>query len=92
MAFIRWKGPYAYLVHNERVEGPDGVSRVRQRVLFYLGREPVVGDDVVAAVTERFPELDIDWAGLRGDAAPRLDGAVREEKSSADVDEWHDWG
>lgn len=91
MAFVRWKGPYAYIVHNERVEGPDGSSRVRQRVLYYLGREATVDDDVVAAVRERFPALEIDWDALKGEAAPGLNGAAAEAPPPADRDEWRDW-
>jgi len=61
MAFIRYKGPYAYLVHNERVG--DG-AQIKQRVLFYFGREVAITEAVIAEVTARFPDVEVDWGAL----------------------------
>jgi hypothetical protein len=68
MAFIRYKGPYAYLVVNERVR-KGGRSRVRQKVLYYLGRDPEITDEIVAEVERRYPEVEIDWDSLGGELA-----------------------
>jgi hypothetical protein len=101
VAFIRFKGPYAYLVENERRKA-GGKSYVRQRVLYYLGREPSIDDDVVADVESRFPELSVDWRALReelargrspGERPPRRKrvrkpAAAKKKKRE---DEWLDW-
>lgn len=99
MAFIRFKGPYAYLVENERRKVGDK-SYVRQRVLFYLGREPTIDDDVVAEVERRFPEIEIDWRALREEGAAARPGgrtprrrpkeSERRKREKRD-DEWLDW-
>lgn len=68
MAFIRFKGPYAYLVMNERVR-EGGRSRVRQKVLYYLGRDPEITEEVVAEVERRHPDVEIDWDALTGELA-----------------------
>jgi hypothetical protein len=68
VAFIRYKGSYAYLVENERVR-VEGESRVRQRVLYYLGRTPEITDDVVAEVERRFPDATVNWDALRAELA-----------------------
>jgi hypothetical protein len=68
MAFIRYKGPYAYLVVNERVR-EGGRSRVRQKVLYYLGRDPEITDEIVAEVERRHPEVEIDWDSLGDEIA-----------------------
>ena len=101
MAFIRFKGPYAYLVENERRDA-GGRSCVRQRVLYYLGREPAIDNDVIAEVERRFPEVDVDWralkvelrAGRPGTGRRRAGGAAarpakRERKKRED--EWLEW-
>lgn len=63
MAFIRFKGPYAYLVENCRTKGEK--KQVRQRVLFYFGKEVIIDERVVAEVTRRFPDARVDWDALR---------------------------
>jgi hypothetical protein len=68
VAFIRYKGPYAYLVENERLR-VEGESRVRQRVLCYLGREPEITADIIAEVERRFPDATVDWDALRAELA-----------------------
>lgn len=98
MAFIRFKGPYAYLVENER-RNVGGESRVRQRVLYYLGREPAIDDDVIAEVERRFPDAEVDWEAVRaqlaGGAAPAP--ATPKRKKAAKParpekrDEWLEW-
>jgi hypothetical protein len=99
VAFIRFKGPYAYLVENERRKVGDK-SYVRQRVLYYLGREPTIDDDVVADVERRFPGIEIDWRTLRGEvAAARPSAGTRRSrpkererrKREEREDEWLDW-
>jgi hypothetical protein len=98
LAFIRFKGPYAYLVENERRD-VAGRSRVRQRVLCYLGREPAINDELVAEVERRFPDAAVDWEAVRaqlaagGAAAP---GRARRPKAAkppppASRDEWVEW-
>ncbi len=100
MAFIRFKGPYAYLVENERRK-VGGKSHVRQRVLCYLGREPTIDDAVVAEVERRFPGAAVDWRALKEELAggvsresrpvrrrrPRTGKRKREERR----DEWSSW-
>lgn len=100
MAFVRFKGPYAYLVENERRKVGDK-SYVRQRVLCYLGREPTIDDDVVAEVERRFPEIEIDWQTLRteldaarpaGEGKPRKKPKERERRKREErEDEWLEW-
>jgi len=100
LAFIRFKGPYAYLVENERRD-VGGESRVRQRVLYYLGREPAIDDDVVAEVERRFPETAVDWDALReqlaaGGAAPPEPPARKRKRPAKPArrekrDEWLEW-
>ncbi len=64
MAYIRYKGPYAYLVYTERFgEG----SKVRQKVLYYFGREVAITDEVIAEVEAKFPDIEVDWGGLSAD-------------------------
>ena len=101
MAFIRFKGPYAYLVENERRK-VGGRSYVRQRVLYYLGREPAIDDAVIAEVERRFPGAAVDWRALREELAggrvsserkpvrrrpPRPEKRKRKERG----DEWLEW-
>jgi hypothetical protein len=101
VAFIRFKGPYAYLVENERRK-VGGRSYVRQRVLYYLGREPAIDDAVIAEVEARFPDAAVDWRALREELAgarapserppvrrraPKPEKAERTERE----DEWRDW-
>jgi hypothetical protein len=101
VAFIRFKGPYAYLVENERRK-VGGRSYVRQRVLYYLGREPAINDAVIAEVERRFPGAAVDWRALReelaGDRAsserkpvrrrpPKPEKSKRKERG----DEWLEW-
>ncbi|MEE8640380.1 MAG: hypothetical protein V3T41_08220 [bacterium] len=101
MAFIRFKGPYAYLVENERRK-VGGRSYVRQRVLYYLGREPAIDDAVIAEVESRFPDAAVDWGALKEELAggrvsserkpvrrrpPRPDKRKRKERE----DEWLEW-
>jgi hypothetical protein len=99
VAFIRFKGPYAYLVENERRKVGDK-SYVRQRVLCYLGREPTIDDDVVAEVERRFPGIELDWQALRGEVAAARPGEgtrrgrpkERERRKRKErEDEWLDW-
>ncbi len=62
MAYIRYKGPYAYLVYTERFgEG----SKVRQKVLYYFGREVMITDEIIAEVEAKFPDIEVDGAGCR---------------------------
>lgn len=101
MAFIRFKGPYAYLVENERRK-VGGRSYVRQRVLCYLGREPAIDADVIAEVERRFPDAAVDWRALKEELAcgrvssgsrparrrpPKPDKRKRTERE----DEWLEW-
>jgi hypothetical protein len=98
LAFIRFKGPYAYLVENERRD-VGGRSRVCQRVLHYLGREPVLDADLIAEVERRFPDVEIDWEALReqlargaappGPPAKRKSAAKPQRRKTAD--EWLEW-
>ena len=100
MAFIRFKGPYAYLVENER-RSVGGRSRVRQRVLCYLGREPAIDDGVIAEVERRFPDAEVDWNALReqlaaGGAAPPRPPARKRKRAEKPArpekrDEWLEW-
>jgi hypothetical protein len=100
LAFIRFKGPYAYLVENER-RTVGGQSRVRQRVLYYLGREPAIDEDVIAEVERRFPDAAVDWDALReqlaaGDPAPsrppvRRRKRVAKPSPPKNRDEWLEW-
>ncbi len=83
MAFVRYKGPYAYLVMNERTR-EGGRSRVRQKVLYYLGKEPEITDEVIAEVERRYPGIEIDWDAL---AAVLVKAPAREEED----DEWLTW-
>ncbi|UCE28278.1 MAG: hypothetical protein JSW52_05905 [Candidatus Coatesbacteria bacterium] len=85
MAFVRYKGPYAYLVVNDRVR-EGGRSRVRQKVLCYLGRDPEITDEVIAEVERRYPDVEIDWDALAGE----LTGAAGfpEEED----EDWMVWG
>jgi hypothetical protein len=84
MAFVRYKGPYAYLVINERVR-EAGRSRVRQKVLFYLGRDPEITDEIIAEVERRHPDVEVDWDAL----SHELTGAGVPEKEDED---WMVWG
>jgi hypothetical protein len=101
VAFIRFKGPYAYLVENERRKA-GGRSYVRQRVLYYLGREPVIDAAVIAEVERRFPNAAVDWRALREELAgarspserprvrrraPKREKAERAKREK----EWRDW-
>ncbi len=100
MAFIRFKGPYAYLVENER-RRVGGRSYVRQRVLCYLGREAAIDDAVIADVARRFPELAVDWRALKAELAAGSAGAGRPAGRATPPperrgrkkreDEWLDW-
>lgn len=96
MAFIRYKGPYAYLVENER-QREGRASRVRQRVLYYLGRDPRIDREVIAEVERRFPDLQIDWPALRralaqGPAPPaRAASASPRKRRREREEEWLDW-
>jgi hypothetical protein len=98
LAFIRFKGPYAYLVENER-RNVGGESRVRQRVLYYLGREPAIDDDVIAEVERRFPDAEVDWDALRGQlaagetepAAPAARKRAAKPPRREKRDEWLEW-
>lgn len=84
MAFVRFKGPYAYLVVNERVRD-GGRSSVRQKVLFYLGRDPEITDEVIAEVERRHPDVEIDWNSLTAELA----GTPSFEDENGD---WMVWG
>lgn len=94
MAFLRYKGGYAYLVENERVR-EGGATRIRQRVLYYFGREVKVDDAVKAAVARRFPKTRVDWAAIatlaKGvTATPRRNRGRLGEAKPLD-DEWLSW-
>jgi hypothetical protein len=94
VAFIRYKGPYAYLVENER-QREGRASRVRQRVLYYLGRRPRIDAEVIAEVERRFPDVRVDWPALRralaqGSAPPaRASSPARRRREREE--EWLDW-
>ncbi len=78
MAYIRYKGPYAYLVYTERYgEG----SKVRQKVLYYFGREVAITDEVIAEVEAKFPGIKVDWATL----------SVESTGESSDNGDWLEW-
>lgn len=81
MAYIRYKGPYAYLVYTERF---GGGSKVRQKVLYYFGREVAITAEVIAEVEAKFPGIDVDWGGLSADAG-RFSGG------SSDNSDWLEW-
>jgi len=80
VAFVRFKGPYAYLVANARV-GRGKNSRVGQKVICYLGRGPGLEAETVAKVAARFPDLTVDWDAVRRELA--AGGRVRRVKSEA---------
>lgn len=64
MAFVRFKGPYAYLVANARAGRGPG-SRVAQKVLCYLGRGPDLPAATIAKVKAQFPDVKVDWDAIR---------------------------
>lgn len=68
MAFVRFKGPYAYLVANAR-EGRGQGSRVAQKVLCYLGRGPDLPAATIAKVKAQFPGVKVDWEAIRRELA-----------------------
>ncbi len=81
MAYIRYKGPYAYLVYTERFgEG----SKVRQKVLYYFGREVAITDEVIDEVEAKFPEIDVDWDSLSGKNSRFIGG-------QSDNGDWLEW-
>ncbi|MCP4229814.1 MAG: hypothetical protein GY771_06660 [bacterium] len=81
MAFIRYKGPYAYLVHSERL---GGGSNVRQKVLHYFGRDVAITDEVIAEVEAKFPDVDVDWDSLSGETGHAVG-------SLSDEGDWLEW-
>jgi hypothetical protein len=80
MAFIRKKGDYYYLVMSYRNDDGD----VRQRVLAYLGKEPLINKEVKTEVGEKFPELDIDWDSIK-------ETEDKPSKAKKKNDEWLKW-
>jgi len=86
MAFVRFKGPYAYLVVNERFRESER-SRVRQKVLCYLGRDPEITDEVIAEVKRRHPDVEVDWDVLAGELAGGAAGVPEKED-----EDWMVWG
>ena len=78
MAYIRYKGPYAYLVYTERYgEG----NKVRQKVLYYFGRDVAITDEVIAEVEAKFPDIEVDWASLSAGSG----------SGSPGNDDWLEW-
>jgi len=65
MPYVRYRGPYAVLVHACRRGG-----KVVQRHLAYLGRRTSVEPELRRRIEARFPEIFLDWekleSGLRG--------------------------
>lgn len=81
MAYIRYKGPYAYLVYAERFgEG----SKVRQKVLYYFGREVKITEGIIAEVEAKFPDIEIDWASLSAEIR-------RSSGNSSEKGDWLEW-
>jgi hypothetical protein len=77
VAFLRWQGPNALLVHNRREGG-----KVRQQVLVYFGRRRHVPLRVRVDVARRFPDVRVDWQAVeealraRSGEAPTTDSAI----------------
>ena len=93
MAFIRYKGNYAYLVENERVRDGD-VSQVRQRVLYYFGRTVEVNDAVKDTVARRFPDARVDWEAIGAAARPVRRPSKRDRRATSITpidEEWLSW-
>jgi hypothetical protein len=65
MPYVRYRGPYAVLVHACR-RG----DKVVQRHLAYLGRRTSVEPELRRKIEARFGEISFDWekleSGLRG--------------------------
>lgn len=59
MPYIRFRGPYAVLVHSRR-EG----DRVRQLHLAYLGKRRRLEPELRRRLEREYPELEFDWAAL----------------------------
>jgi hypothetical protein len=59
MPYIRYRGPYAVLVHSVR-KG----SRVVQRHLAYLGRRTGIEAELRRRVEADYPDIEFDWEGL----------------------------
>ena len=99
MAYVRFKGPYVYLVRTERVRDGNG-TKVAQRVLCYLGRAAAVNEDVVRRAAARFPDVTLDWDVVRqtlaagatrpGDA-PEAAVPAGPERRPRVGETWEDW-
>ncbi|MBD3372870.1 MAG: hypothetical protein GF403_09180 [Candidatus Coatesbacteria bacterium] len=79
MPYIRFRGPYAVLVHSER----DG-DRVVQRHLAYLGKRRRIEEKLRRRLEDDNPELEFDWPALerrlsRGATKGRGDAWLEED-------------
>lgn len=59
MAWIRWRGTSAHLMATVWVAGKN-----RQRYLVNLGGVYSVSSSMRRAITDRYPDLPIDWAAI----------------------------
>ncbi|MCX7022949.1 MAG: hypothetical protein NTW26_11895 [bacterium] len=78
MPYVRYRGPYAVLVHACR-RG----EKVVQRHLAYLGRRTIVESGLRRIIEARFPEISFDWnkleSGLRGGAGRSASSWLEED-------------
>ncbi|OGD76799.1 MAG: hypothetical protein A2Y64_07765 [Candidatus Coatesbacteria bacterium RBG_13_66_14] len=78
MPYVRYRGPYAVLVHACRRGG-----KVAQRHLAYLGRRTRVETELRRRIEARFPEITFEWekleSGLRGGAGRSASNWLEED-------------
>ncbi len=72
MPYIRYRGPYAVLVHSIR-EG----EKVVQRHLAYLGRRTWIEPELRARLEAEHPFIRFDWVKLES----RLSGRMRKKEA-----------
>lgn len=68
MAFVRRKGDSFYLVHNVRRGG-----KVRQLHLARLGQRARITDDLMRAVSQKHPFVELNWKALRDQVNNQMD-------------------
>ncbi len=68
MPYIRYRGPYAVLVHSMRKGG-----KVIQRHLAYLGGRTRIEPELRVRLTAEYPDIKFDWEKLES----RLSGRMR---------------
>lgn len=70
MAYLVWRqGKYAELLHSYRTDE----GKVRQMRVAYLGRSPVVTDELKARVAAEHPDIDVDWSAIEDAVSARTD-------------------